>query len=199
MRSAALLTVLAASCIFASGGVRLERPLYIPGNDAELSYDDGSAYWISWTGEYRGVWFHVDDFGYSGWVATDSEFWFYHHSSYPWDTSSFYSLLYDGGSSGPGMMFDQTSVTALHYAPCLVDLSPAVYFNDDFWVLASTEMSSGGWPSILSDYATGATDHSFTSDDFSVWEPSALGDYFIRSVWYDGLDSRTWGAIKALF
>lgn len=201
MRYAALVTVLAASIAFAAGGVLLDHPLYVPGADAEyeLTYDDGSAYWLSWSGLYRGVWFHLDDFGMSGWVATHSEFWFYHHSNYPWDTSSFYGLLYDGGSSGPGMMFDETSVTALHYAPCMVTLTPSVYFNDDFWVLVNSEMSAGGWPSILEDYSAGATDHSFQSDDFSAWAPSPHGDYFIRSVWYNGLDSETWGAIKTLF
>ncbi len=201
MRHAALLTVTAASIAFGAGSVLLDQPLYVPGADAEqeLSYDDNTAYWLSWSGLYRGVWFHPEDFGFSGWVATHSELWFYHHSSYPWDTSSFYSLLYDGGSSGPAMLFDQTSVTALHYAPCMVTLTPSVYFNDDFWVLMSSEMSSGGWPSILEDYSAGATDHSFQSDDFSAWEPSPHGDYFIRSVWYNGLGSETWGAIKTLF
>lgn len=51
--------------------------------DLILRYDDASAYWITWGGTYRGVWFHVED-STPGEIAVDTPwFMFYQHTSYP--------------------------------------------------------------------------------------------------------------------
>jgi len=188
--------------VLVSGQVCLDTPLYIGNTDASHSYDDGSAYWLTWHGLYRGVWFNLADFGGSGeWEADNTEFWFYHHASYPWDVASFYAEVYNGDASAPVTQLDQTSVTAAHYAPVYASYSSPVITEEQFWVLINSEMSGGGWPSVLGD-PTYTTDHSFFSDDFIVWEPWGMGDYFIRTNgWPEGygLAGATWAGIKTLF
>ncbi len=200
MRSAAFALAFAVSCAIAADGVRLDHPLFIPGSDDQLSYDDGSANWLAWGGLYRGVWFNLADFGLSGgWLAGSTEYWFYHHSSYPWDVASFYGEMYNGNSTGPTTQLDQTSVTAVHYSAVYASYATPVLTEENFWILINTEMSGGGWPSILGD-PTYTTDHSFFSDDFIVWEPWGLGDYFIRTNGpLPGLAAETWGSIKTLY
>ncbi|MCD4706148.1 MAG: hypothetical protein K8S62_00230 [Candidatus Sabulitectum sp.] len=55
----------------------------------ELAYDDGTAYWLTWAGLYRGTYFIPEEFYLSiqDCMVEGAEFWFYHHTSYPWDTS----------------------------------------------------------------------------------------------------------------
>jgi len=191
------------------GNAPLDRPLPVPGTDDLLQYDDGSAYWLSWSGLYRGTWFDVDEFlpGYSGFLLDNLEYWFYHHASYPWDTASFYSELYDGDAAAPAILLNQTSVTAVHYAPCYAMYYPPEQTEADFWGLVNTEMSAGGWPSILGDNTPNPHDHSFYSEDFVAWTPWAIqgptaNDFFIRANGIAGhpdLDQTTWGSIKTLF
>lgn len=189
-----------AAAAFAANSLQLDRPLYIPGTDDEMSYDDGTAHWLTWGGLYRGTWFNTDDFfsGGTTWEADNSEFWFYHHASYPWDTSSFYGELYNGDSSTPVTLLNQTMVTAPHYSPCYANYATPIVCEANFWILINTEMSAGGWPAVLGDN-TYTTDHSFFSDDFIVWEPWGMGDYFIRTTGTPALSSGTWGAIKGLY
>ncbi len=198
-----VLAALAAAAF--AGNLLLDRPLYIPASDDLLQYDDGTANWLTWGGLYRGAWFNIADFGLSGgWSTTQSQFWFFHHSSYPWDVSSFYGELYNGDQAGPVTQLDQTSVTATHYQPVYANYSPAITTEANFWVLINTELSAGGWPAVLGDNTPQTADHSFFSDDFIVWEPWIIGgstanDYFIRSTGTGALESATWGSIKALY
>ena len=201
-----LLVVAAASA--PADNYRLERPLPVFGTDFLLQYDDGSAYWLTWDGLYRGVWFDLWDF-MPYWDETNiaaSEWWFYHHGSYPWDASSFLAEIWTDSSQVPATQLASTSVTALHYAPCF-----AYYPWPDWleigrltWAIENTEMSSGGWPSVLGENTPQYADHSFYSDDFVVWEPwvtqgPTANDYFIRLDYEGSLQSRTWGSIKTLF
>lgn len=173
--------------------------------DDVFAYDDGSAYWLTWGGISRGVWFDLEDFvpGASGGEVDSLEFWFYHHPSRPWDTSYFYAEVYNGDEGGPVTLIAQVSVSAEHFAPCYVVFDPPLEVPADFWVIVNTEMSGGGWPGLLMDDGpnfTGAS-HSFFSDDWMVWEPMEMGDYFIR-VHGDalaGLSASTWGRLKTLF
>ena len=192
--------ILAAAVTQASdGSFRLEHRLYVPSSLGSLSYDDGSAFWLSWSGKYRGVWFNTADFLASGpWPADNSEYWFYHHTIYPWDTSSFYSELYNGDSSGPAALLDQTSVTATHYAAVYANYASPIICEEQFWAVVNTVMSSGGWPSILGD-STYTADHSFFTDDYIVWVPWGLGDFLIRSNGGGSLTCATWAEIKTLF
>ncbi len=200
MRSAAFALAFAVSCAIAADGVHLDHPLFIPGSDDTFQYDDGSATWLTWGGLYRGVWFNLADFGWSGtWEADNTQYWFYHHSSYPWDTASFYGEMYNGDASTPTTQLVQTSVTATHYAAVYANYASPVEAEENFWVMINTEMSAGGWPSVLGD-GTYTIDHSFFSDDFIVWEPWGMGDYFIRvDPWMGDLAPETWGSIKALY
>lgn len=188
--SAAFLLVPAA---LASGQICLDEPVYIGASHGQLAYDDGSAYWLTWHGLYRGVWFNLADFTSTPdtWEADNTEFWFYHHSSYPWDTPCFYAEVYNGDASGPVTQLDQTSVTANHYAAVYANYSTPLICDDQFWVIVNTEMSSGGWPSLLSDGTAIGVDHSFYSDDFIVWQP------WVPST--VGLDRATWAEVKTLF
>ncbi len=185
------LTILLAALV--SGQVRLDRPLYVGGTDDQLQYDDGSANWLTWSGLYRGTWFNTDDFyGYPcSFEADNTEFWFYHHLTYSWDTTSFYAELYNGDVSGPVTQLDQTSVTAIHFSAAYANYSTPIVCDDQFWVLVNTEMSVGGWPALLGDNSPQAEDHSFYSDDFMVWIP------WVPST--TGLGRTTWGEVKTLF
>ena len=115
-----------------------------------------------------------------------ADLWFYHHSSLPWDTSDFYLELWNGDTEGPSTRFNQVQATAIHYSPLIYTYDTSSYhlhLDDNFWCLVNTEMSSGGWPSIISDMQQGTIYHSLYSDDFLTWEPWENGgacNYFIR-------------------
>ncbi len=201
-----LFAVIAAAAL--SNSFRLEDPVFIGGGtDYGLRYDDGSSYWLTWDGLYRGVWFDTQDFlpGSQGIDCGNTEYWFYHHAERPWDTSDFYAELWNGASSAPISQLNQTTVTAYHYSGVFADYSPIIRTERNFWVIVNTEMSSGGWPALLGDNTPNTTDHSFFSDDFIVWEPwimtgSVAGDYFIMAGWGHGaLESGSWGTIKDLY
>jgi hypothetical protein len=184
-----ILFALAISTPTPAGSIMLDHPIPIPSIDDLFQYDDGTANWLTWVGLYRGVWFNTQDFvpGAGGAGLGGLEFWFFHHSSYPWDISSFSAELWNGRSSGPADLLEQTSVTAVHYAPCYADYSPTVWCERNFWGLVNSHMSSGGWPALLGDNTPNPASHSFFSDDFIVWEPWIIGgatanDYFIRAV-----------------
>ncbi len=186
-----------------AGSIRID-PVHAGGSTDQdyLQYDDGSAYWYIWDGQWRGVWFNTDDFipGMMGFDLSFSEYWFYHHAIYPWDVSDFYAEVWNGDYMTPTVLLDQTQVTAIHYAPCFANYNPQLEAEKDFWGLVNTEMSSGGWPAILGDNTPPSVDHSYYSDDFFVWEPWGMGDYFVRvGNFPSALDNVTWGGIKAIF
>lgn len=190
-----------ASASSAGDLMGLGVPLPVPAaSDEWLRYDDEAACWLTWQGEYRGVWFDGDDFWGPGGCETDcTEFWFYHDDGYPWDTSAFFAEIYGGGASGPLDMFDQSTVTASHYAPVLVDYPTPVPCGNDFWIVVHTGMSSGGWPSLLGDGTPGAEFHSYFSSDGTLWQSWGEGDFIIRTHGgMAGLEAETWGSIKAL-
>jgi hypothetical protein len=206
-----LVLILTVAAAVSAGSIQLDRLLPVPGTDHCFQYDDGTANWLSWAGLYRGVWFNTQDWvpGAGGATLSSLEFWFYHHASYPWDTASFYAELYNGGAAAPATLLDQTSVTALHYSPVYTDYTEFFYpwgieVEQNFWGVVNTEMSAGGWPSILGDNTPQPVSHSFFSDDFIVWQPWVMGgatanDFFIRGESCLGLDETTWGSIKTLF
>jgi len=175
---------------------------------AALSYDDGTACWLTWEGNYRGVWFHLPDFGPS-FECSFTEFWFYHEVTYHnWDVSTFYAELWLGGSGpggGPETQLDETAMIATHYSPAISYYSAPFTIDEDLWVVCDLSLSAGGWPSSMLD-STGNEDmHSFFSSDFFVWEPMCPPngpngvDAIIRAGGTLGLNSTTWAAIKAIF
>lgn len=182
-----------------AGNVRVD----LPGGSGDLTYFNGSPHWVSWDGVYRGTWFNTDDFmpGSQGFNLGQVEYWFYEHLSYPWDTDEFYSEVWNGDQTGPQILLAQETVTASHYSPCHHEAD--VVTEQNFWCLVNTEMSAGGWPSILGDYSMpGDAGHSFYSDDFILWEPwGEMGEYYISAgySWWPSTDATTWGAVKALF
>ncbi len=201
MRSVTI-AALIASVSLAGDSVNLGFPLPVPvPSDDLLWYDDETACWLTWEGQYRGVWFDLEDFGVMGtWGAASNQFWFYEHESYPWDTSSFYAELYDGGASGPLDLLDQSTVTALHYSPAFVQYPDIIACGNEFWVVVNTGMSDGGWPSLLGDGTPNPEFHSYSSDDCQVWTSWGEGDYIIRAFGeVAALESETWGSIKTLF
>jgi len=197
---AAMLVVFAVSFAAPAGQIAVESGSVQEKDSDWLVYDDGTAAWLTWGGGYRGVWFDVKDFNPSGAgaIVSQVEFWFNHHASYPWDTSDFYAEIWDGNSTGPVTLLNQTQATAVHYAPVTVTYDPAIVCETEFWVLENPEMSSGGWPSILSDGTPGT--HSFFSDGLS-WELLDSGDYFIRAYAEItlALNNTTWGELKTVF
>jgi len=102
--------------------------------------------------------------------------------------------VYNGDASGPVTPLDQTSVTATHYAPVYANYSMPLVCDEQFWVIVDTELSTGGWPSLLSDNTPQPVqygDHSFYSDDFILWQP------WVPST--VGLGRATWAEVKTLF
>jgi len=208
MRRVFLALAVFAFSAFAGGAWIETIPVATGSTDADyLQYDDGSANWLTWGGMYRGVWFNTEDFvpGMDGFLLDFSEYWMYHHSSYPWDTSDFYAEIWNGDYMSPLVQLDAQTVTAIHYAPVFANYATPIEAEMDFWALENTDMSAGGWPSVLGDATPPAVDHSYFSDDFYVWEPwsdgTNTGDYFIRveGEFIDALDIVTWGGIKAIF
>lgn len=156
--------------VMQAGDIQLGSPLPIsisPGPDWTYAYDDCTACWMTWSGTSRGVWFEATDFGWTSLTVDHLEFWFSHDAGYPWDTSSFYADLYDGGPSGPDSLLVRTRLTASQYSPVFADYGPSGQIEvTSWWVVENTELSSGGWPSLLGDgtpnnYGT----HSYYSDD----------------------------------
>lgn len=202
-----LLAVLLLGGLAPSGNLKLDEPVLIESRDI-FQYDDGSSYWLTWTGTYRGVWFNTGDF-YGSPVPIcvgATEHWFYHYGyPYVWDASAFYCEIYGGDQSGPVTELDHTSATATHNAPVIVAHSPVVHTDPNFWVIENTEMSTGGWPSTLGDNTPNSADHSFYSEDFQTWEPWVIqgpgaNDLFIRCEDDPcSLEGFTWGSIKTLF
>ncbi len=100
-----------------------------------LKYDNGTFNWLTWEGTYRGVWFNLQDFipGATGFEIGISQMWFYHHTSYPWDTGDFYMELWNGDAMGPMTRLDQTMVTALHLTPVYTNYNPKIETEQNFW------------------------------------------------------------------
>ncbi len=206
MRKAiAILVVLSLVAFAGQTAVNLDPT----GNDGDmLQYDNGTPKWVVWGGTYRGTWFNVQDFipGALDGYLEQAEFWFYHSDNYPWDTSDVYLEIWNGDMNGPTVQLDQQMVTALHYVPVYGTYSgESCTVEQNFWAVANIEMSSGGWPSLISDWAGSAVAHSFLSDDLIVWEPWAhdelLSNWYIRVEWNpsDAFENSTWGSLKATF
>lgn len=189
--------------------LELESPVFCSAQDGQLyNYDDGTAYWLTWGGTWRGVWFSMDDFGASGnTLACDgTQFWFYHHSSPAWDTSTFFAELWTDESGSPGLLLSSETLIATHYSADWAWYDPPIDAGNSFWVLVNTSLSSGGWPSTLGDGTPQPeVSQSFFSDDFEVWEPWVItgtyaNDYLIRAHGsFLDLEEATWAGIKSLF
>jgi hypothetical protein len=126
---------------------------------------------------------------------------------HPWDTGSFYCEVWNGDYMAPLVQLNQLLLNAIHYAPCYAVYTPSIECESNFWVLVNTEMSGGGWPSLIGDDSPPSPsvgDHSYYSDDFFVWEPWSSadegGDYFIRTNFdATSIERSTWGGIKVMF
>jgi hypothetical protein len=202
--------ILLMVCMAVPGsGMPLGDPLYCGSTDLQLyNYDDGTAYWLTWAGLWRGVWFTMDDFGAVGntLVCDGTQFWFFHHASYGWDTTVFMAELWSDGSGAPAALLSGETVIATHYSADWAWYSPPIDAGNSCWVLINSSMSSGGWPSTLGDGTPQpAVSHSFFSDDLEVWEPWIIegtnaNDFLIRAHGaFLGLDESTWAGIKGLF
>ncbi len=190
-----------------AGGTELTPGLFYERPAEWLGYDNGSAIWSSWSGIYRGVWFNLEDFQ-PGWSSgldiSQSEMWFFHDAEMPWDASDFYCEVWSGDSNSPTSQLDQVLLTAVHYSPVLANYTVPVHVETNFWALINTELSSGGWPSTISDGAGSSIAHSFYTDDFQNWLPwnpsTGISNYFVAILplpW--SLDATTWGALKNVF
>ncbi len=198
-KSIAILALLTLAALAGQVAVNLDP---IEGSAGDwLVYDDGTPAWYSWDGVYRGVWFNYGDFVPGGGQSLplgNSQLWFYHGTTQIWDTSDVYIEVWNGDSMGPVTQLDQTLVTAEHFTAVLTEYNPQIIVDGNFWILANTELSAGGYPSILGDGTPG--EHSFFSDDFIMWEPwGNNGDYLIQAYMYWNLNGTSWGSIKTVF
>ncbi|PIE52729.1 hypothetical protein CSA37_04730 [Candidatus Fermentibacteria bacterium] len=175
-----------------------------------LQYHDGSPCWFCWEGTWRGTWFNIQDFipgVSSGWIWQSCA-WFYHYGGYPWDTSDFYFEIWNGNAVAPVVQVDRRISTASNYSPVYVDWVDCAV-EQNFWCIVNTELSAGGWPSIVSDGNnpdSSAVVHSFLSDDFIVWEPLNMNgpcNYMTALIFKSYppslLQGTTWGSLKAVF
>lgn len=184
-----------------------EEPL-TQGQDWEwITYCNGTPAWVSWGGTYRGTWFDLEDFwpGAQGGFVSQANVWFYHSPSNPWDTSQISLELWTGGSQGPSSMVTSETMTAAHMIPCPMIFDPPISVPNQFWCVFSTEMSAGGWPSMLVDNASEPIPHSFFSDDLVIWEPWSAGggyaNYFIYLLMEvdSALERMSWAGLKTVF
>lgn len=205
-KAIAILAVLSLTAFAGQAAVDLGP---VQGTDGDwLRYDDTTAFWYTWGGMYRGVWFNTEDFipGFGGAGVLQSEIWFYHNvEERPWDTSDVYVELWNGDAMGPATQLDQTVVTAMSFSPVYATYAPGIIAEANFWLVANTEMSAGGWPSLLGDEGgVASVAHSFYSDDLIIWEPwtppYGIANY-LMAVEVDplALDNSTWGSLKATF
>ncbi|MCK4806404.1 MAG: hypothetical protein KAT09_02095 [Candidatus Aegiribacteria sp.] len=212
MKKVLFVLVLAAAFAFAIESCPVEDPLPgTSGTDAVLQYDDGTAAWI-WSGLLHiGPWFDVTDFDAAavGFDCNYTEWWFYHHATYPWDTDLISGELWTGDAvTWPVTNLTADTFTALHYAPAYVLYSPAVSTGTDFWMIANTTIHSTlGRPSALYDGTTNFTGvpHTFYSQDWVLWNTVNSGgidiDVFFRveGLISTALERSSWAAIKGLF
>ncbi len=206
MKTAVTILFLLSLTAFAGTQVAVDLDPIVRTDADWLSYDNGTAQWFTWGGVYRGVWFNMEDFtpGAIGAYVEQSEFWFYHHSSYPWDTSDFYAELWNGTAPNMTNMLDQTTVTAAHYAPVYATYGTPITTEANFWCFSNTEMSSGGWPSNLGDAGSSGVAHSYNGDTTSLapWVAGGQNCNYFISVLVEPMTSlsrTTWGSMKALF
>ncbi len=207
----ALLLIIVSSCL--AQQVKISEDL-IRSTDGEwMRYNNGTPNWATWDNQYRGTWFNIEDFipGSCGMDIEETEIWFYHGTEHPWDTSETLIEYWNGDILGPFEWVQTVQVTGVHYAPTHIDHSPDWVSTDvDFWVVQNTELSSGGWPSLLSDGSDWSVTHSWVSDDFITWAPwidpyGGKGQFFIQVImeypWSHGADfsAITWGGLKSVF
>lgn len=210
MRITLLVLCVLAVTALAADSFLFETPIYCGGTDELLQYDDGTGFWFTWSGIYRGVWFNTEDFlpGSASFTADYTEFWFFHYAGLPWDTSDFYAELWNGGVGAPVTRLDQQVVTAVHLSAVQATYATPIVCEAGFWGIINTEMSSGNLPSSIGDNTENPPDHSFFSDDFVIWEPwvvsplidSTYCDLLIRAsgLIIMDLETESWAAIKSI-
>ncbi len=177
------------------------------GTDDLLQYDDGTADWFSFEGEYRGTWFNLDDFypsvDASGFVLNYAEIWFFHVYTHPWDTSDFIGEIRDGTPESPGTVFAHDTGTAVHLsASYIYPLAPCTT-GTDFTVTEIVNFFSViGAPSIASDVSPAVNPRSFTVSSPGIidyWQY----DFLVRVNGYPvppvDLARTTWASLKATF
>lgn len=168
--------------------------------DNELCYHNGTPQWYVWGGVYRGTWFDLEDFfpGNEDFLVEWAEIWFFESSMNPWDTDQFTVELWNGDQNGPVEFLASEEGTAQGSGKTVINFVPPVEAGENFWCIVNTELSAGGWPSILTDGVP--TGHSFFSGDFA-WEPFDLGNYMmsVGNGNSASLSRMSWGAIKAVF
>jgi hypothetical protein len=194
--------LLLCACFVTAGEIAID-PCTVAGSDtAYLQYDDGVGTWLTWAGCSRGVWFDLRDFapGEDQIGLTFTEYWMYHHSSYPWDTSQFFAEVWTRDEEYPSAMLDRTMVVAVHFAPVFAEYEPLLEAERTFWVLVNTEMSSGGWPSSQADAQPPWSGHSYWYGP-GGWQQMTDSDLLVRArgVLPASLARITWGAVKAIF
>lgn len=175
------------------------------GTDDFLQYDDGTAEWLSFEGDYRGTWFHLDDFyadeSISRFVLNYAEIWFFHVYALPWDTSDFIAEITDGPPQTPGDVFAHQNSTALHMSPTMVYPFAPCTTSTDFTV-TELVLSSSGAPSVASDVSPSTVDRSFSVETpgvIDIWQ----FDFLIRVNGYPAppveLTRTSWASVKAIF
>jgi len=166
-----------------------------------LQYDDGTPTQQTFEGIWRGVAFDVQDFtpDATGFLLQQVEYWFYDSGSPAWETADFWAEVFSGGIGGPEAMYVVEQITALHYAPVYLNLGGGVPVPQEFWCVASSQLSTNGSPSLMGDAAAGSG-RSFFSNDLSNWTPWTVGDYIIRAHGENAysLEATSWGQIKNL-
>ncbi len=199
----ALICVTGAPCDLSDGDYLLRAEVLSmnppPAQPETLAYDDGTPRWITWSGNYRGVWFELTDFVVPlNHQLTGAEMWFYHHAGYPWDTSSFLCEAWLGDIVGPMTMFNSMDCIAQHYSPVYCQFDWVPVYPLQFWVVLNMEMSMGGWPSILCDGSDSGSDppRSYFSNDRIVWIPWCAEEGCCLPLEMEAL---SWGRLKTVF
>jgi len=165
-------TLLAAICALAFAGT-------------ELSYHGSSPEWMFNGGSSRGTWFHLEDFmpGAEEFTIEWAEVWLFSYSA------PVLVEIWNGNSSGQSELLAQGELTGSE-----VWFSSPVVTGPDFWCVVN-------YYEPVSILADGEPDgHSFYSDDFLVWEPFDLGEFFISvGNENESLNKGSWAMIKSCY
>ena len=213
MKKVLIVLALAAAASFAFDSVRIEGLTTVPGTDDMLQYDDGTPYWIIYNAKAYGTWFDVQDFSSSagGFEVESVEWWFYHHSSLPWDTEDATLELWTSNedNSAPGeKKKDDVVEGVVSDAATVVTYDPPIALPRNFWAVFNADAhSSEGYPSPLSDKTANSTgvDHTFATGDFLVWDPITAAEINVDLIvrvsgnFTEALDDESWGTIKGLY
>jgi hypothetical protein len=160
-----------------------------------LWYDNGDIFGDTHVAYFQGVYFDLDDFGFSSFELTQVHL----TVASPDQDATVFFRVYSGDSMSPDSMlaseyFNLEEGTG--YQEIIWELEEPLTMYDVFWVLQEDAPDAHG--AGLAYDTDGPSGHSSRMDG-DEWESFISGDFLVRCYSGEvGLDLTTWGTIKTL-